>query len=159
MLNWMLSTEVQLRQVKEALKQFVDGTGDAVVTTDANGKHYTYGPKEKEKVTYPLFEGSLDEGFTMPILDALLDWVRANPKDLVPRKGSKPWFNNLQIGATKLNSYLKTNKREILHNNIRDLATVERVVSLGITRDAETDDGLGSEHRTWDAAGDEDIEF
>ena len=159
MLNWMLSTEVQLRQVKQALGQFVDGTGEAVVTTDANGKHYLYGPKEKEKVTYPIFEGSLEEGFNMPIVDALLDWVRANPKDLVPRKGSQPWFNNLQIGATKLNSYLKTNKREILHNKIRDLATVEKVIQLGITRDAEVDDGAGSEHRSWDASGDTEIEF
>jgi hypothetical protein len=159
MLNWMLSTEVQLRSVKDALKQFVDGTQEPVVSTDANGKHYMYGPKEKEKVTYPLFEGSLEEGFNMPILDALLDWVRANPKDLVPRKGSKPWFNNLQIGATKLNSYLKTNKREILHNAIRNLAIVETVVSLGIRRDAEVDDGTGSEHRNWDASGDELIDF
>lgn len=159
MLNWMLSTEVQLRSVKDALKQFVDGTQEPVVSTDANGKHYMYGPKEKEKVTYPLFEGSLEEGFNMPILDALLDWVRANPKDLVPRKGSKPWFNNLQIGATKLNSYLKAGKREILHNNIRNLAIVEKVVQLGITRDASVDDGQGSEYHTWDASGDELIDF
>ena len=159
MLNWMLSTEVQLRSVKDALKQFVDGTQEPVVSTDANGKHYMYGPKEKEKVTYPLFDGSLEEGFNMPILDALLDWVRANPKDLVPRKGSKPWFNNLQIGATKLNSYLKAGKREILHNNIRDLAIVEKVVQLGITRDASVDDGQGSEYRTWDASGDDPIDF
>ena len=159
MLNWMLSTEVQLRSVKDALKQFVDGTQEPVVTIDANGKAYTYGRKEKEKVTYPLFEGSLEEGFNMPILDALLDWVRANPKDLVPRKGSKPWFNNLQIGATKLNSYLKAGKREILHNKIRDLATIETVAPLGITRDAEVDEGTGSEYRTWDASGDSEIEF
>ena len=159
MLNWMLSTEVQLRQVKQALGQHVDGTGESIYTQDANGKVYCYGPKQKEKVTYPLFEGSLEEGFNMPILDALLDWVRANPKDLVPRKGSKPWFNNLQIGATKLNSYLNANKREILHNSIRSLATVETVVQLGITRDAEVDDGTGSEYKTWDASGDSEIEF
>jgi hypothetical protein len=159
MLNWMLSTEVQLRQVKDALKQIVDGTQQPVVTIDGNGKAYTYGPKEKERVTYPLFEGSLEEGFNMPILDALLDWVRANPKDLVPRKGGQPWFNNLRIGATQMNSYLKANNREILHNNIRDLANVETVVPLGITRDAEADDGQGSEYKTYDARGNEEVEF
>jgi PD-(D/E)XK nuclease superfamily len=159
MLNWMLSTEVQLRQVKDALKQFVDGTEQSVVSTDANGKHYTYGPVAREKVTYPVFEGSLEEGFNMPIIDALLNWVTTNPKDLIPRKGSKPWFNNLRLGATELNRYLKTDKREIIHSAIRDLAIVETVTQLKATRDAEVDDGQGSEHRSWNAAGDQEIEF
>lgn len=161
MLNWMLSTEVQLRQVKDALKQFVDGTEQSVVSTDANGKHYTYGPVAREKITYPLFEGSLEDGFNMAILDKLLDWAndKDNRKDLTPRKGSNPWLCNLRIGATELNRYLNANKREILHNSIRDLAIVETVTQLKVTRDAEVDDGTGSEHRSWNAAGDEEIEF
>jgi hypothetical protein len=96
MLNWVLSTEVQMRMVKDALKQHVDGTGQNVYSQDANGKVYTFGPVSREKVTYPLFEGNIEEGFNMPIVDALLNWVTTNPKDLIPRKGSKPWFDNLQ---------------------------------------------------------------
>ena len=158
-LNWLLSTEVQVRMVKEALKQHVDGTGESIFSQDANGKVYSYGPVSKEKITYPIFEGDLEQGFTMPIIDALLEWVTTNPKDLIPRKGSKPWFNNLRIGATQMNSYLKAGKREIIHNRIKDLATIEQVVQMKITRDAETDDGMGSEHKTWDAAGNEEIEY
>lgn len=159
MLNWMLSAEVQIRQVKEALKQHVDGTEQSVVSTDANGKHYTFSPVPKVKTTFPLFEGSIEEGFRMPIVDALLNWVTTNPKDLVPRKGSKPWFTNLQIGATDLNRYLKTNKREIIHSAIKDLAITETKVECKVTRDAEIDDGQGMEHKTWDASGEELIEF
>ena len=159
MLNWVLSTEVQMRMVKDALKQHVDGTGQNVYSQDANGKVYTFGPVSREKVTYPLFEGNIEEGFNMPIVDALLNWVTTNPKDLIPRKGSKPWFDNLRIGATELNRYLKTNKREIIHNNIKDLAITETTVQMKITRDAEVDDGTGSEHKTWDASGDSEIEF
>jgi hypothetical protein len=157
MLNWLLSTEVQVRQVKEALKQHVEGTEQSVWSQDANGNVYQYGPVAREKVTYPIFEGSVEEGFTMPIVDALLEWVTTNPKDLIPRKGSKPWFNNLRIGSTELNRYLKTNKREIIHNAIKDLAITETAVKMKISRDAETDDGKGSEH--WDAGSDEPIEF
>jgi hypothetical protein len=158
-LNWLLSTEVQVRMVKEALKQHVEGTEQSVWSQDANGNVYQFGPVEREKVTYPIFEGSVEEGFTMPIVDALLNWVTTNPKDLIPRKGSKPWFNNLRIGATELNRYLKTNKREIIHNNIRDLAITETTVQMKISRDASVDDGQGSEHKTWDASGDGEIEF
>ncbi len=158
-LNWLLSAEVQMRMVKQALQQHVDGTGEAVVSQDANGKLYTFGPVQKEKITYPVFEGSMEEGFTMPIVDALLNWVTTNPKDLIPRKGSKPWFNNLKIGATEMNRYLKTAKREIIHNAIRDLATVETKIEYRVTRDADVDDGAGSEHKSWDASGDAEIEY
>ena len=96
MLNWLLSTEVQVRMVKEALKQHVEGSEQSVWSQDANGNVYQYGPVEREKVTYPIFEGSIEEGFNMPIVDALLNWVTTNPKDLIPRKGSKPWFQNLE---------------------------------------------------------------
>ena len=159
MLNWLLSTEVQVRMVKDALKQHVEGSEQSVFSQDANGNVYSFGPVEREKVTYPIFEGSIEEGFNMPIVDALLNWVTTNPKDLIPRKGSKPWFQNLRIGATELNRYLKTAKREILHNNIRDLAITATAVQFKISRDASVDDGQGSEHRTWDASGDELIEF
>ena len=159
MLNWLLSTEVQVRMVKEALKQHVDGTSQSVWSQDANGNVYQFGPVEREKVTYPIFEGSIEEGFNMPIVDALLNWVTTNPKDLIPRKGSKPWFQNLRIGATELNRYLKTSKREILHNNIKDLAITETTVQMKISRDPSVDDGQGSEHQTWDAAGESEIEF
>lgn len=158
-LNWMLSTEVQVRMVKETLKQHVDGTGQSIFSQDANGKVYSYGPVSREKVTYPIFEGSIDEGFNMPIVDALLNWVTTNPKDLIPRKGSKPWLTNLRIGATQMNQYLQAGKREIIHNAIKDLAIVETQVQMKVTRDAESDDGQGSEHKSWYAAGNEEIEY
>ena len=158
-LNWLLSTEVQVRMITQALQQHVDGTGESVFSQDANGKVYSYGPVKGEKVTYPVFVGSIEEGFNMPIIDALLNWVTTNPKDLIPRKGSKPWFNNLKIGSTELNRYLKTNKREIIHNAIKDLAIVEPKITMKIQRDAETDDGLGSERQSWDASGDQEIEY
>jgi hypothetical protein len=157
--NWVLSTEVQVRMVKEALKQHIDGTQQSVFSQDANGKVYSIGYVPTEKVTYPIFEGNLEEGFNMPIVDALLNWVTTNPKDLIPRKGSKPWFDNLRIGSTELNRYLKTDKREILHNSIRDLAIIETKPKLKITRDAEVDDGTGSEHKSWDASGNDEIEY
>lgn len=159
MLNWLLSSEVQMRMVKQALQQHVDGTGESVFSQDANGKVYSYGPVQREKVTYPVFEGSIEEGFTMPIVDALLNWVTTNPKDLIPRKGSKPWFNNLRLGATEMNRYLKTAKREIIHNAIKDLAITETKIEYRVTRDAEADDGAGSEHHSWDASGDGEIEY
>ena len=77
---------------------------------------------------------------------------------MVPRKGSQPWFNNLAIGATKLNSYLKANKREIIHNRIKDLVTVKTTVEYGITKEPEVDDGV-EEKKPWDASGPDELEF
>jgi hypothetical protein len=91
--------------------------------------------------------------------------MRANPKDLIPRKGSNPWLCNLRIGATKLKSYLNNKdggpiqKRVDLHQRIKDLAIHGTTVVYGITRDASVDDGQGSEYKSWDASGDEDIQF
>ena len=75
----------------------------------------------------------------------------ANPADLVPRKGSKPWFLNLRIGSTQLKSYLKSKKREIIDNAVKDLAIVEKKVELRVSRDAEIDDGSGEEHSSYDS--------
>ena len=66
---------------------------------------------------------------------------------------------DFKLNDAEMNRYLKTAKREIIHNRIKDLAIVEQVVQMKVTRDASVDDGLGSEHRTWDAAGDELIEY
>lgn len=157
-LKWKIEHDAQNRANNQALQQHLDGTGQSIEYQDANGKSYTFGPVQRESTTYPLFAPDGD-GFKLPIVDALLDWQMSNPQDLVPRKGSKPWFLNLNIGATKLKSYLKTNKREIIHNAIRDLAVTETKIQLKVTRDAEVDDGTGEEHKTWDPAGDEEIEF
>ena len=94
----------------------------------------------------------------MPILDALMDWANANPKDLIPRKGSRPWFCNLRIGWSQLKSYLKANKREIIHNKIKDLVTVKTTVEYGVTLEAEVDDGV-EEKKHWDASGPDEMEF
>lgn len=164
-LNWLLSTEVQVRMVKETLKQHVDGTGQSIFSQDANGKVYSYGPKQSETTKYPLFEEDGEGGFCMPILDALLNHATSQPKDLIPRKGSKPWFCNLEIGATKLKNYLNNKdggavqKRVELHHTIKDLAQHGTKITYEVTRDASVDDGLGSEHKSWDASGDSEIEY
>lgn len=149
-LNWRLVHDVMNRTNNQAMQQYVDGSGQEIHSQDANGKLYSFGPVEKEKTTYPLFVDDGSGGFTLPIVDALLDWQHANPDDLVPRKGSKPWFSNLRIGSTQLKQYLKAGKREIIHNAIKDLATVETKVELRITRDAEVDDAMGEEYREFD---------
>ena len=158
-LSTRLALDVLQRANNQAMTQYVDGAQQEIHSQDANGKHYTFGPVEKEKTTYPVFADDGQGGFTLPIIDALLDWQNANPADLIPKKGSKPWFLNLKIGSTQLKQYLKAKKREIIDNRIKDLATVETKVENRITRDAEVDDGAGEEHREWDASGDEPFEF
>ena len=155
-LNWRLVHDVMNRTNNQAMQQYVDGSGQEIHSQDANGKFYSFGPVEKEKTTYPIFADDGNGGFGMPIIDALLDWQADNPSDLVPKKGNKPWFFNLRIGSTQLKQYLKAAKREIIHNRVKDLATVEQKVELRITRDAEVDDGTGEEHREYDG---EEIEF
>jgi hypothetical protein len=158
-LNWRLVHDVMNRTNNQAMRQYVDGSQQEIHSQDANGKHYTFGPVEKEKTTYPVFADDGQGGFTLPIIDALLDWQNANPADLIPKKGSNPWFLNLRIGSTQLKQYLKAKKREIIDNRIKDLALVETKIENRITRDAEVDDGAGEEHREWDASGDEPFEF
>ena len=158
-LSTRLALDVLGRLNNQAMQQYVDGSGQDIHSQDANGKSYSFGPVEKEKTTYPVFAGDGHGGFTLPIIDALLDWQNAYPDDLVPRKGSKPWFLNLRIGSTQLKSYLKAKKRELIDNRIKDLATVEKKVELRITRDAEVDDGQGEEHTYWDGSDDDEIQF
>lgn len=155
-LNWRLVHDVMNRTNNQAMQQYVDGSGQEIHSQDANGKFYSFGPVEKEKTTYPLFVYDGSGGFTLPIVDALLDWQHANPDDLVPRKGNKPWFSNLRIGSTQLKQYLRAKKREIIDNAIKDLATVETKVELRIARDASVDDGQGEEYREFNG---EDFEF
>ena len=88
----------------------------------------------------------------MPIADALVDWAVEAPEDLHPKKGT-PWFLNLRIGSTELNSYLKAKKRELIHNRCKDLAKTETKMEMRITRDAEVDDGTGEEHREFGEGG------
>jgi hypothetical protein len=164
-LNWRLVHDAMNRTNNQAMSQYVDGSGQEIHSQDANGKHYTFGPKPKKKTTYPLFTQAQDGSFDMPIVDALLNWANDHPDDLVPRKGRNPWFCNLSIGATKLKGYLNhkdggpIQKRVVLHQCIKDLAVVEEKIELGITRDASVDDGQGEEHKEWDASGSEEIEF
>ena len=174
-LSFKMAIDAMKRVADRTLHQLADNAAEPIKSQDANGKWYVYEPKEVEVVTVPLFEddgtGSfvddlIDIGnqcppeFTrrLPILDALFDWDRDNKQDLThTRKGSKPWFCNLRIGWTQLHSYLKANKRELIHNRIRDLATITKAVRYKIEVDAELDDGPAESG--WDAAGDEDLEF
>lgn len=158
-LNYRLWHDVANRVNNQAMAQYVDGSGQTIHGQDANGKHYIFGPEAKETITYPLFASDGNGGFTLPIVDALLDWNMANPEDLQPKKGGKPWFLNVRIGATQLKSYLKAKKRELIDNSIKDLATAETKIELRVSRDAEVDDGKGEEHREFDAAGVEEFQF
>jgi len=159
-LNWRLVHDVMSRANNQVMQKMVEGTGEAIHSQDANGKNYTFGPVEKQKITYPLFAPNGEGGFTLPIVDALLDWCETFPEDLQPkRRDQKPWFLNLRIGSTQLKSYLKAKKREIIDNRIKDLADVETKIELRIERDAEIDDGAGEEHKDWDADGTEDLQF
>jgi len=157
-LNWKLVYGAMAAVNDKVLHQLVDGSGLEIYSQDANGKVYKYGPKESTETTAPLFVQDGKGGFAMPILDALMDWANANPKDLIPRKGSQPWFCNLGIGWSQLKSYLKANKREIIHNRIKDLVTVKTTVEYGITKEPEVDDGV-EEKKPWDASGPDELEF
>jgi hypothetical protein len=157
-LNWKLVYGAMAAVNDKVLHQLVDGSGLEIYSQDANGKVYKYGPKESTETIAPLFVQDPDGGFKMPILDALTDWFNANPKDLIPRKGSQPWCCNLRIGWSQLKSYIKANKRELIHNRIKDLVTVKTTVEYGVTREAEVDDGL-EEKKPWDASGPDELEF
>lgn len=150
-LQWRLWLDVANSANNKAMKALVDGTEQPIHSQDANGKHYTFGPVEKEKITFPLFAEDGNGGFTLPIVDALLDWQNANPEDLAPKKAtSKPWFLNLRIGSTQLKSYLRAKKRELVDNAVKDLAIRQTVTELRVTRDASVDDGTGEEWREYD---------
>jgi len=150
-LNWRLWMDVAKRANDKAMRDHVDGTGADIHSQDSNGKFYSFGPVPKEKITFPLFAEDGSGGFTLPIVDALLDWQNAFPEDLNPKKaGSKPWFLNLRIGSTQLRSYLKAKKRELIDNRVKDLATRETKIELRVTRDASVDDGTGEEYREYE---------
>lgn len=157
-LSVKLAAQQTIASADRILKEMVDATGEDIYSQDANGKVYKYGPKPSEETTAPLFVQDGKGGFAMPILDALMDWANANPKDLIPRKGSQPWFCNLRIGWSQLKSYLKANKRELIHNRIKDLVTVKTTVEYGITKEPEVDDGV-EEKKPWDASGPDEMEF
>jgi hypothetical protein len=53
---------------------------------------------------------------------------------------------------------LKANKRELIHNRIKDLVTVKTTVEYGITKEPEVDDGV-EEKKPWDASGPDELEF
>jgi len=134
----------QMKTVADkTLRQIYDSTGEPIRTTDANGKVFEFGPKEHDAVTVHLFESDGKGGFIMPALDALIDYGGQNPDDLVPkRRGSKPWFCNLEIGWTGLKKYLKAKKRVDLHQRIMDLATVTKVQTFRVKAlDPELDTG------------------
>lgn len=158
-LNWRLWHDVANRVNNQTMAQYVDGSGESIHGKDANGKSYTLGPEAKDKVTYPLF--AMDEGgnLSVPIVDKLIDWAVEAPEDMQAKRGSKPWMLNLRIGATELKKYLKTKKRELIDNAIKDLATVETKVELRVSRDAEVDDGKGEEHRSFGADSAEEFQF
>lgn len=157
-LNFRLVSDVANRANNKAMAQYVDGTGKSIQSQDSNGKLFTFGPVPVKTTIYPLFAEDGQGGFQMPIVDALLDWQNANPEDLKPKRATdKPWLLNLRIGSTKLKSYLKAKKRELIDNRIKDLAKVEESTPLKITRDASVDDGAGEE---WKQYGEgTDIEF
>lgn len=167
-LQFRLWMDAANRVNNEAMKSYVEGSGENICATDANGKAFVFGPAPKEKMTFPLFK--LREGETlpqmmadimqnperildhMPIVAALVDHAISDPADLAPkRKGLEPWQLKLRIGSTELSSPLKAKSREVLHNAIKDVANVEGKVELRITRDAEVDDGTGEEHRDYGA--------
>jgi PD-(D/E)XK nuclease superfamily len=148
-LHYRLWYSAMSRANNQIMSQMVEGTGAPIHATDANGKTYTFGPVEVEDKSYPLFTWN-GIGFDMPILDALQNWMDTAPEDCLPSKRSPvPWLAKLKIGATELNQYLKANKREIIHNAIKDLATVKNAVEFKVQRDAEVDDGKGEEYQAF----------
>jgi PD-(D/E)XK nuclease superfamily len=148
-LQYRLWYSAMSRANNQIMSQMVEGTGNPIHAQDANGKTYTFGPVEVEEVTYPLFVWN-GGGFDMPILDALQNWMDTAPEDCLPSKRSPvPWLAKLRIGATELNQYLKANKREVVHNNIKDLAERKNVVQFKVQRDAEVDDAKGEEYQTF----------
>jgi hypothetical protein len=150
-LSFRLWYDVANRANNKAMKDYVDGSGKEIRAQDNNGNHYSFGPVRKDKVTYPLFVLDAAGGFETPIVNQLSTWSFDEPDDMVPtRRGGKPWLTNLRISSTELKRYLKASKRETIDNAIKDLAVVEPVTELRISRDAQVDDGQGEEHRDFD---------
>jgi hypothetical protein len=157
-LSVKLAAQQTIASADRILKEMVDATGEDIYSQDANGKVYKYGAKPSTETIAPLFVKNGQGGFTMPILDALLNWANTNPKDLVPARGREPWVCNLRIGWSQLKGYLKTDKREIVHNAIKPLLKVKTTVEYGITREADVDDG-SDDKKQWDASGPDELEF
>ena len=130
------------------MKDYVQATGKAIVVKDGNEKFYKYGPEEKESNVYPVFKKTADGleknnqgNYSMPIVELLLDHAYAYSDDV-------DWMGSLSISATKLESYLKTKKRVLLHQSISDTADKVTKVSLRVSKplDAEpTDDDAEDE--------------
>jgi hypothetical protein len=119
-----------------ALKDVVQGSGKPVVLKDYNGKSYVYGATEKESNVYPLFQAT-DDGIAMdrdgnpvmPIASLLMDY--ANMPD---NENDRAWLGKLTISSTKLEGYLKTNKRVFLHQAVQDTAEKITKVTLKVSK-------------------------
>ena len=140
----------QMKTVADkTLRQIYDSTGEPIRTEDANGKWYRFSPEESDSVSVPLFVENQQGGFDMPVIDALIDHGNAFPEDLVPkRRGSKPWFCNLEIKWSKLKGYLANEqgeprkKRVIVHQRIKDLVTITKKTTYEVKpEDPELDTG------------------
>ena len=118
----------------KAMKDYIQGTGRNVILRDYNGKHYVYGPTEKESNSYPLFARNGKDIMTdpsgnpvMPIIGLLLTHREINPEDC-------DWLPNIVISSSKLESYLKASKRVITHNAIVDTADKVTKVTLKVSK-------------------------
>lgn len=158
-LNFRLWLDAANRANNQAMKEYVDGTGQTIVSKDANGKAYSYGPKPTTSTTYPLFGWTERGGFELtPLIEKLMDWVTYTmPEDgQATKKGLIPWIARLRIGATELTSPLKAGKRADLHQWIQDTRGVvvkEDEIEIGIQRAPELDDGQGEEYRDYRSKG------
>ncbi len=118
------------------MKEHVDATGRPIVLRDYNGKAYVYGPVSGERFILPLFLMNVDgktlatddQGIIkMPIADKLIDWQSAYPDDVW-------WFGDLEIKGSALKTKLKTNKRAILDQAVKDAAIPETTVKIKVSK-------------------------
>lgn len=127
----------------KALRDYVQESGKDVVLRDFNGKHYVFGPKEKESLAYPVFkktangiafrcqncgleiDRAVEHGAcphcgkmmipVMPIIELINDYAYATPEDV-------KWMGNLLLSSTKLSGPLATKKRAMLDQAVTDSA-------------------------------------
>jgi hypothetical protein len=154
-LNFRLWLDSANRLNNQAMKDYVDGTGQTIHSKDANGKGYSYGPTPTTSTTYPLFGWTERGGFELtPLIEKLMDWVTYSmPEDgQATKKGLPPWISRLRIGSTELTSPIKAGKRADLHQWIQDtqgVRVVEDEIEMKIQRAPELDEGDGEEYRTY----------
>ena len=136
MFSALMFSTAYAAQLRAAMKARVQATGKPIILRDYNEKAFSYGPEEKESNVYPLFQAT-EDGIAMdpqgnpvmPIAALLRDYA-----EMPDNEDDRAWLGKLTISSTKLESYLKANKRVYLHQAVSDTAEKVTKVRLKVSK-------------------------